>query len=244
MILLDCGNSQLKAQYLEDGALRASLSLPYRDRWEARLLRWIDTTSAGRCYLTSVLDPARQQTLDRSLESRFGGNCTRFVSAARTLEVKNAYPEPASLGDDRWLALIGAAELVAGDCIVIDAGSAITVDLLCADGQHLGGAILPGFDTSPETFKRIFNYIDFDDPGIERNSAPGCSTAAAIQLDYGNASQEKLPALVERWTQEYLNQATVLLAGGGAARAQALLSVPGRILPDLVFRGMRRLIRL
>ena len=242
MVLLDCGNSQLKAQYYADDGLSASLALAYRDGWELRLRHWLDSIAGRRCYLTSVLDIARQQVVDACLAQFFGAAVIRFVAEASTLEVHNAYPEPERLGDDRWLALIGASELCAGDCIVIDAGSAITVDLLRGDGRHLGGAILPGFNTPLETFKSIFGYIDFDDPAIADNSAPGCSTAAAIQIDYAHGSQEVLPALVERWSREYLDRPAILLTGGDALRLQALLPGCSRIVPDLVFRGMRRLV--
>ena len=242
MLLLDCGNSQLKAQVYHDGRLSETFASSYRGNWIARLQRWLDSVLPRRCYLTSVLDAERQQLLDQCLARRFGDAVTRFVAEAQTLDVRSAYPEPERLGDDRWLALMGAHEICAGDCIVIDAGSAITLDLLAADGQHLGGAILPGFNTSLETFKRIFSYIDFNDPAIGHNTDPGCSTAAAIQIDYAGGSEQRLPELVERWAQAFLNRPSILLAGGDASRVQALLRFESRIVPDLVFCGMRRLV--
>ena len=242
MLLLDCGNSQLKAQFYADGGLSRTLASSYRGDWIGRLQRWLDSISAPGCYLTSVLDGGRQQLLDQCLAGRFADDVIRFVAKAQTLDVRSAYAQPEKLGDDRWLALIGAREICCGDCIVIDAGSAITLDLLDADGQHLGGAILPGFNTPLETFRRIFDYIDFDDPAVGHNDAPGCSTAAAIQIDYDLGSEQRLPELVERWTQACLDQPAILLAGGDAPRVQALLQLDSRIVPDLVFRGMRRLV--
>lgn len=242
MLLLDCGNSQLKAQFYRGGSLSETLASSYRGDWIGRLQRWLDSITPRCCYLTSVLDAGRQQLLDQCLARRFGDEVTRFAAEAQTLDVRSAYPQPERLGDDRWLALIGAREISPGDCIVIDAGSAITLDLLAADGRHLGGAILPGFNTSLETFRRIFSYIDFDDPAIGNNADPGCSTAAAIQIDYDKGSAQRLPELVERWTRAYLDQPAILLAGGDAPRVQALLRFESRIVPDLVFCGMRRLV--
>ena len=131
--------------------------------------------------------------------------------------------------------------IAGSDCIVIDAGSAITLDLLRADGQHLGGAILPGFNTSIEDFKRIFSHIDFEHGDIARNEHPGCSTEAAIHIDYDHQSNETLPELVNRWTDIFTGDADILLAGGDAFRVQRLLERPARIVPDLVFRGILRL---
>lgn len=240
MILLDCGNSKIKAQHYDAARLCASFACSYRVDWEAQLMHWLQGRRNTQAYLCSVLDPARQLRLESSLATGF--ELTRLVSTARALGVINGYAEPGRLGSDRWMALLGAAAMGCGDYMIIDAGSAITLDLLRANGRHLGGAILPGFNTSIDAFKRIFSHIDFDDPEIARHDNPGCSTAAAIQIDYDLNSIDRLPTLVNRWISLLDDKATLLLAGGDAARVQSLLGRPARIVPDLVFRGMLRLI--
>ena len=219
----------------------SSFASSYRGDWSRRLMQWMQTTAASRCCQSSVLDAKRQAQLDQCLAQRFGGAVTRFVSEARNGRVINGYEQPERLGVDRWLALIGAAERVERDCIVIDAGSAITLDLLRGDGQHLGGAILPGINTSLQRFRDIFNHIDFDDPRIAHNDEPGSSTEAAIQIDYPDRSIDRLRDLVTSWIQRLDQNASLLLTGGDAFRLQSELEQPGRIVPDLVFLGMRRL---
>ncbi len=243
MILLDCGNSQVKAQFHDAGRLRASFSCSYIGDWCAQLRHWMQGLTARQCFFSSVLDSARQAQLDACLARQFGTAVTRFTSQAQALGITNGYLEPARLGDDRWMALLAAAGIVDGDCLVIDAGSAITLDLLRADGRHLGGAILPGFNTSIDDFKRIFSHIDFDHEAIAQKDSPGCSTEAAIHIDYDHHSIETLPALVNRWTEIFTGEADVLLAGGDAFRVQRLLERRARIVPDLVFRGILRLAR-
>ncbi len=241
MILLDCGNRNLKAQFFDAGLLRASFAITYDSDWWSRLNQWMQGLPAAHCYLASVLDGARQAELEQCLAQQFGTAVTRFESTARALGVTNGYRQPERLGDDRWMTLLAAREMAAGGCIVIDAGSAITLDLLRADGQHLGGAILPGVNTSIEHFKSIFNYIDFDAPEIAETLQPGCSTEAAIHIDYAQTTIEILPELVNRWIQLFDDETTLLLAGGDAERVQRVLDQPSRIVPDLVFRGIRRL---
>ena len=243
MILLDCGNSSLKAQQREAGSLQASFATGYSGDWSGRLQHWLRDSPANHCYLASVLDAERQGLLENCLRDRFGDAVTRFRSEACAGGVKSAYAQPERLGIDRWLALIGAATLIDGDCIVIDAGSAITLDLLRADGTHLGGAILPGINTSMERFRQIFSYIDFADPAICSNDEPGSSTEAAIQIDYPHRSLDRLRDLVTTWNRYLDRHATLLLAGGDAPRVQAELGLPARIVPDLVFLGMQQLAR-
>lgn len=241
MILLDCGNSHLKAQWHKAGQVQASYSCPYNREWTQRLSRWLQDLPAKHCYLASVLDATRKDQLEQRLKHKFDTAVTRFVSMPQALGVTNAYREPERLGVDRWLALIAASELERGDVIVIDAGSAITLDLLRADGKHLGGAILPGIKTSLDDFKRIFSHIDFDDPAIAETAEPGCSTEEAIHINYAHNSIDILTGLVNRWTSYFENDATILLAGGDAVRVQSVLQKPVRIVPDLVFLGMARL---
>ena len=250
MILLDCGNNQIKAQYFQTGCLQASFACSYKVDWSDRLIHWMEPLECKQAYLCSVLDNARQARLDACLQQRFAANVTRFRSEPGVLGVTNGYVEPGRLGSDRWMALLGAAAMADTDCIVIDAGSAITVDLLSADGRHLGGAIMPGLNTSIEAFKRIFSHIDFNHSAIAEVASPGCSTEAAIQIDYQHHSIESLPTLVNRWIpllkddlkNDLKDDLTLLLAGGDAARVRGLLAHSARIVPDLVFRGMRRLV--
>jgi len=241
MILLDCGNSQLKAQWHQAGQVQASYSCAYKRDWAQRLSRWLQELPAKHCYLASVLDMNREAQLEQCLKQKFDRAVTRFVSMPQALGVTNAYREPERLGVDRWLALIAASELVRGDVFIIDAGSAMTLDLMRADGKHLGGAILPGINTSLDAFKRIFEHIDFDDPAIAETTEPGCSTEEAIHINYTHSSIELLPGLVNRWTSYFENEATILLAGGDAVEVQSVLQKPARIVPDLVFLGMARL---
>jgi len=241
VILLDCGNSSLKAQFREEGRLQSSYASSYRGDWCEGLMHWLQNTSASRCCQSSVLDAKRQAQLDQCLAQRFETAVTRFESEARNGGVTNGYDRPGQLGVDRWLAMIGATVMVKGDCVVIDAGSAITLDLLRADGQHLGGAILPGINTSLDKFKQIFSYIDFDDPRIGQVDEPGGSTEAAIQIDYPDRSIDRLRDLVTSWIQRLDQNASLLLAGGDAYRLQSELEPLGRIVPDLVFLGMCKL---
>ncbi len=241
MILLDCGNSQLKAQDWRNDRVVASCAIAYQRPWVERLSSWLGAQAAEHCYLASVLAGERRAALDACLAARFGDAVTRFRSEAEALGVRSAYAEPATLGVDRWLALLGAAGLGVGDCFIVDAGSAITLDLLRADGTHLGGAILPGVNTSRADFERIFHYLDFSDPAIGRVDEPADSTAAAIHVDYARDSLEELCILLQRWQIHLAKDAPVLIAGGDAPRVLRALSQPLRLVPDLVFRGMRRL---
>lgn len=64
------------------------------------------------------------------------------------------YEDPARLGVDRWLAMLAAYSSVEGACIIVDAGTALTIDVLAADGAHQGGYILPGLALMRESLEQ------------------------------------------------------------------------------------------
>ena len=245
MLLLDIGNSAVKGQWWDDGELRLTFTCRFHAGWQARLAARLADTQAEQCYFSSVQDAE----VESEIVSQLGcfiqaSNLVRLVATRSCGGVTNAYPEPANLGVDRWLDLLGAAALVQQDAIVVDLGSAITIDLLRADGQHLGGAILPGLDTSIEQFKRIMRNVDFDHPEIIHTSDPGCFTEACINIDYEVTEVCTIERLVDRWIERLAPNVVLILTGGGASYLHKHLSREHKLVPDLVFQGMRRQLEL
>src|SRR5690606_27548104 len=150
--------------------------------------------------------------------------------------LSTAYADPARLGVDRFLALVGAHARGGGSTLVVGVGTALTVDWLDADGRHRGGRIAP----SPVLMREVLHaraaqlpasggrYVEFaDDTGDALES--GCTGAAL--------------ALVERSLQAAAAQSgampRLLLHGGGGDTLRALL--PQAIdAPTLVLEGLAR----
>ncbi|CAN0506544.1 unnamed protein product, partial [Phaeothamnion confervicola] len=75
----------------------------------------------------------------------------RWASSLRAqCGVTNLYDDPSQLGVDRWAALIGARKNSPDACLVINAGTATTIDALSAKGEFIGGIIVAGFDLMHE----------------------------------------------------------------------------------------------
>ncbi|MCW8109715.1 type III pantothenate kinase [Alteromonas ponticola] len=105
----------------------------------------------------------------------------------------NSYQDVGKMGVDRWLAMIAAIHLTDRPFVVIDAGTAITVDFV-ADGQHLGGWIVPGFVTMKNALIASTQKVFSDDimpdqlslgTNTESGVAHGC--LAAVQGIYVRA---------------------------------------------------------
>ena len=135
---------------------------------------------------------------------------------------------------------MGGFSVAESDVMIIDAGSAITVDLLKKDGQHLGGAILPGFNTSLERFKTMLNVADFNHTDINANQLPGCSTESCIHINYGDSVKTYLGQLIDRWFGLLADDAILIVSGGDAGLVETNAQHATLHIPDLVFRGMRQ----
>ena len=83
----------------------------------------------------------------------FNSNISLVKSQKRYKSLINSYNEPSSLGSDRWLAMIASYEINPGHAfIIVDIGTAVTIDLVDNSGLHLGGVIFPGLQKVRETF--------------------------------------------------------------------------------------------
>ncbi len=144
------------------------------------------------------------------------------------------YREPTNLGVDRWLALLAAWTDCRGPLLVASAGTALTLDLVDAEGRHLGGYILPGFATMRASLGLSTWGVRVEDaPAAEL--VPGCDTPEAVVNGCLSAMVGAL-----RMVRESSPDASFLLTGGDAPLLASQL--PGswevRVEPDLVMRGL------
>jgi type III pantothenate kinase len=257
-LLVDVGNTCLHWTALADRAPRDSATMP--SLAEVHTLRhhgalpldllaaWDGLPTPRRVVVANVGGPELADHLARALRSLWGVDPSFAAPRAEAFGVHVAYADPTRLGVDRWLALIATHRQVAGPALIVDAGTAVTFDLLLGDGTHLGGLILPGVRLLRETLLSRTRI-----PPIEGNSmaephgpldtveeaAPwATNTAAAITA----ASLQAPAALAERLYRRLRDRTgadpQLILTGGDGAHLSPLIDVPAQILPNLVLQGL------
>lgn len=141
-LYLDIGNSRIKWGGWEGGHWHAEGSV---DSDAAEGVDWLaGLPQPERIFLAAVGHEARVAAIAKGCERIFGIVPERLRTATEACGVRCAYADPARLGVDRWLALVAAFQRSRDAAIVFDCGTAITVDAVAADGEHLGGLIVPG----------------------------------------------------------------------------------------------------
>jgi len=147
------------------------------------------------------------------------------------------YDNPHEVGADRIVNGVAAFERLGGPVIVVDFGTATTLDVIDADGAYLGGAIAPGLETSAEAlFSKAarLSKVDLEPPA----AVIGTNTRMSVQagLLFGEAS--KVDGLVRRTWAELGVEAPVIATGGLAERMAALCETISDADIDLTLRGL------
>ena len=161
------------------------------------------------------------------------------LSADTPLPIRLDYKTPQTLGPDRVAAACGAWALHPGeDCLVIDAGTCITVDFVDREGVYHGGAILPGLEMnlrSLHTFTAKLPLISLE--GVTKAPVLGRSTEESILAGTLDATMLALAGYVALYRQK-CPSLHVLLTGGDAGRLTAAGAAGWEVRPHLTLAGL------
>lgn len=137
--------------------------------------------------------------------------------------VRNGYANPEQLGVDRWLSILASYHLVKTTCIVVSAGTALTVDLVTYDGRHLGGYIAPGINRFVDALNQSTALIKLDSGEWDSGLAPGANTAMAV----GHACTAMIRGIIDNALAQInmvkkREEICLLVTGGDAGHIQKL----------------------
>lgn len=245
-LLLDVGNTRIKWGVLDDGAIRRTGHIAQQRIAEQGL--GVLTSRLPRAVDAVWISNVAGQSFATRLSGVIGLHCGVDVHFARSERaacgVVNSYRQPRRLGVDRWVAMIGAWVEVGRACLVVDAGTALTIDALDSGGKHLGGQIIPGpglmaaslaSETSdiPETRRKA--------SGTERGlEIFADTTAAAVAQGVLNAAAGAVERAA-RLQQQHGSEPVIVLTGGDASRILKSLDGAAIHRPNLVLQGLARL---
>ncbi len=246
-LLLDVGNSRIKWGVLKDGAIRRTGHIS-RDRIGDQGLGAL-TTRLPRRVETVLVSNVAGTSFGTRLSGVVGMHCGVDVHFARSRReacgVVNSYRQPRQLGVDRWVAMIGARAEFQTTCLIVDAGTAVTLDALDASGRHLGGEIIPGVGLMAASLADETSDI----PAVRRKAAGdrgslamfANTTAAAV----GQGALNAVAGAIERAARilcSEVEEPVVVLTGGDASRILTSLDDAAEHRPHLVLQGLARIL--
>lgn len=246
-LLMDVGNSRIKWGVLENGAIRRTGHIAQERVREQGLAAL--TSRLPRYVETALVSNVAGVSFATRLSGVLGAHCGIDVHFARSERqacgVTNSYRQPRRLGVDRWVAMIGAWAEVGKACLVVDAGTAVTIDALDETGRHLGGQIVPGAGLMAACLARETSDI----PEVRRKATSGeagmdmfaRSTAAAVGFGALNAVVGAIERAV-RAMRSGVDEPALVLTGGDASRILKSLGEAAIHRPHLVLQGLARIL--
>ena len=255
-LLIDAGNSRIKWVYTRDGEL--DLKTAGTAGMDVFIERLQKLEAADRIVICSVMSSEQSAELVGACEEAWDVPVQLLASTAEAFGIKNAYPSPTLLGTDRWIAVIAAAKTYGQPVIVMDLGTASTLDAVDDDGVHLGGLIFPGpgvmerslhLDTRLSTRSGGDDFSGWNraaDSVLAGDSVRGLvATNSGQAVAYGIISAQigALKEFHEAVCQRLTGRPVIVITGGAGEGIMPLMEramTESTLINDpwLVFRGM------
>jgi len=230
---LDVGNSSAKWRLLNDSHVVAGGKYVAGDDASRQLLLNC-TSQLDQVWISSVAGSAAEAELAAMLLEQWGVEPWFARTRARTGSLSNSYDDPARMGVDRWLAMLAGRAREGGRICVVDAGSALTIDIVDGSGQHEGGYIVPGPVLMERALLLDTDRVRFDEE-VDYALSPGSSTAEAVRHGIAMAQVGAVALAIDRGGGDAMQ---LLFCGGGGEALMQLLGRGGSLVPDLVFEGL------
>lgn len=238
MLLLDIGNTRIKWGTLERGALTPRGAVAHGGGAEAPIRGILDAHARpDAVWIANVGGAALAAAVTGQCGSRWG-LVPRFATAVReTSGVRNGYDDAGRLGVDRWLAMLAAYARARGPSCVVNCGTAVTIDMIDADGAHRGGFVIPGMELMARSLADGTDAIRIA-VDARPTDGPGRSTRECVINGAGTAIAALLDRAMERFARDCGAPVHGIASGGGAAALLPLVRHAFEHDPDLVLRGL------
>lgn len=242
LLVIDIGNTRLKWGWQDSTGLLCGEPIVHRHTDISDLLQrtWTFPVAPERILMSSVASSALAKQVTQWINTSW--NITPHVvgSSAQLGALRNAYAQPEQLGSDRWIAMLEAWYTVKSTVCVVDCGTAVTIDVVDATGQHLGGMIMPGFNAMVSALASTTSLV-LDELQFPERFELATSTQDAIVT----GASQSISSLVTRtidWLEQSSGESVVcFVTGGDGARLSTLLERSHIVDSDLVIKGLVRI---
>lgn len=236
-LYVDVGNTALKWRR-RDGRCVEQGGETHQRHWDQALEAPLAPGAALQVvWVASVAGAEADQRIAQLIRQRTGREPHFYYSQPSDFGITSCYPEPRRLGVDRWVAMLECWHRF-GAGIIIDCGSALTIDAIDEEGHFLGGYIVPGLGMLRNALLR-----DTADVHVEQSRADlglGHSTGECVHNGLLRMSVAFVADVVAQLRTQLPGDCHVLVTGGGATELLAFFPFEFQHLPDLVLDGLER----
>ena len=242
--LIDIGNSRIKWGIAGDEGVSAIRAVTRAAAVESEYVPLLNSFPAevSRIVAANVAGSTLAEGLGAAAHDRFNIDIEFLRSRAQFGGLSNAYAKPGTLGVDRWAAMLGVIAAGAGAALVVDAGTACTIDRIDENGVHRGGMILPGAGMMENALLSRTADIRFRREQLEDPTTPGEFFASNTPLAVQNGCLQAIVGAITRsydTLQKSTRSASFWITGGDAPSLLPHLPAEVEHRPALVLEGLR-----
>lgn len=205
----------------------------------ARLHRELSDAGEELPIVIASVNPPVAASLETLLVERHHLEVSR-LGRDLNLDITHSLDDASTVGQDRVLNALGAFAMFKKACVVVDAGTAVTVDFVDGVGTFHGGAIAPGLDMMLRALHErtaALPSIEFAQPDAERGPL-GKDTSHAMLLGVQAAAVGLVHRLIDRYAEFYGGYPSVIATGGNAATLFEGDELVEHVVPDLQLVGL------
>jgi type III pantothenate kinase len=238
LLALSVGNSRLAVGVFAAGELRKvdRFSLADRDQWQAAIANDWSLLAGGGAVAAASVNLPLNPTIEEAIRA-VTGQSVQWIGHEIDIPIGVETQNPRETGIDRILNVAAAFEQMGKACIVVDAGTAVTVDCCNDNGDFLGGAIVPGvslmLDALAEKTAGI-GRVTFSPP----IGAFGDSTASAVSQGVYHAVRGLVREVAEAYAERLGQWPEIIATGGDAKQLFEGWELIHAIAPDLGLYGI------
>ena len=247
-LAVDIGNARMKIGLFDniagDALPEPARTLPLngeKPQFDS-IVSWLDDFAGEKLpwFLASVNRPGATRLIDWLSVHRPDDSVTLLSAGDLPLVVRLERPD--MVGIDRLVDAVAVNRVrePGRSAVIVDVGTAITVDLVAADGAFLGGSILPGLRMSARALNEFTDLLPLVDVSelSEPPPALGDSTESAMRSGLFWGTMGAIRQLIEQLGREAGDDPQIFLTGGAAATVAELLGPDARFIPHLTLTGI------
>lgn len=231
ILYLDIGNSSIKVAYRQDLQWRQPESAILNG--VSDLVEWFrqHEQDFSIVVIASVVKESAEQ-----IRKYLPDEKVRLLSIGDIPRDLLDYKTPDTLGIDRFLTCYGAVAQTNKPVVVIDAGTACTVDYMSGDFVYRGGVIMPGIGILEESLRKHAPGLPAVLRSIPKNW-PGKSTKESLRWGLYGVYRDGIRAILERYEEQF-DDFDLIITGGASEWMNEVLDRPAKVRSMLIFEGM------
>lgn len=238
LLAVDIGNTNIHSGIFEGRTLRKTFRIPtyakdLRSQYLRKLWTYLDRIE---CVIIVSVAPKALREIETVLRRMFG---RKILVVGRDVDagVKNRYKNPKQVGQDRLVNARAAYELYGGASIIVDFGTAITIDFINREKEYLGGVIVPGVEISLKALSEraaLLPEVSLKKPkAVLAKDTRQSMISGAV---YGFSSL--CDGIVRKLKKRYCGRCRVIATGGMSHFIGRYCETVGRIDPELTLKGL------